>query len=127
MFEQRTRLITTGLRGAIWTSADGLEWTRVPDERLPDAGEEAVQLVAVATRGPGLVAVGWRAQDDEVDAVVWTSTDGEIWNVASDEGGTLRSPGGQLMADVIAGGSGLVAVGADGSERSLTTAVWTSP
>ena len=115
------------VRGAIWTSGDGLVWTRVPDEQLPGTAAENVRLIGVATGGPGLVAVGWRGHPEDRDAVVWTSADGETWSLATDLGGALRSPGDQVMLDVIAGGPGLVAVGTDGSPQRLSTGVWTSP
>ena len=115
------------LRGAVWTSEDGLAWSRVPEERLPDLGGDNTQLYAVTTGGPGLVAVGWRESDLVVDPVVWTSPDGETWSPAADLEEALRQSGGQLMADVIEGGPGLVAVGGDGSIAGVNAAVWTSP
>ena len=114
-------------RGVIWTSADGLDWTRIPDQRLPHVGEENVRLRAISRGRPGLVAVGWRGPRDELDSVVWTSPDGETWGLASDLSDTLRDLGGQFLADVIPYGRGLVAAGADGSPDNYTAAVWTSP
>ena len=115
------------LRGAVWTSVDGLVWSRVPEERLPDVGGAKVQLYAVTGGGPGLVAVGRRESDRVNDPVVWTSPGGETWSPAADLEEALRQTGGQLMADVIAAGPGLVAVGADGSIAGVNTAVWTLP
>ena len=110
-------------RGVIWTSADGLDWTRIPDQRLPHVGEENVRLRAISRGRLGLVAVGWRGPRDELDSVVWTSPDGETWGLASDLSGTLRDLGGQFLADVIPYGRGLVAAGADGSPDNYTAAV----
>ena len=73
------------------------------------------------------MAVGWRWTFDQVEPVVWTSADGEIWAPASELEAPLRDSGGQLMTDVVAGGPGLVAVGAEGSRLANSTAVWTSP
>ena len=115
------------LQGAVWTSPDGRRWTRLSDRPLPEAGGEKVFLRAVATGGPGLIAVGWRARNFDVDSVVWTSTDGQTWKLANDEQASLHAEGGQHMVAVIAGGPGLVAVGADGSAQSAAAAVWTSP
>ena len=115
------------MRGAIWTSPDGLTWTRVPDAQLPDTGGENLRLHAVTTGGPGLVAVGWRGSAEELNPTVWTSLDGETWSVAADREEALRGQGGQFMADVIAGGPGMIAVGADGVEFGFNTAIWTSP
>lgn len=116
-----------GSRGAVWTSPDGLLWTRVPDAQLPAAVDEDVQLFAVATHEDTLVAVGWRGEAESLDPVVWTSSGGETWSVARDETDALRNPGGQLMADTLSSGSGLVAVGAGGSGSGFNAAVWTFP
>ena len=112
---------------AIWTSNDRLAWERVPAEQLPAATDENVRLIGVETGGPGLVAVGWRGQPEDRDTVVWASADGETWSLASDLGGALRGPGSQVLLDVVAGGPGLVAVGADGGAGGSSAGVWTSP
>ena len=121
----------TEFRGAVWTSADGLVWSRVPEKRLPDLGQDDVQLLAISSGGPGLVAVGSRVSECEservIDPAVWTSADGETWSPATDLEEALRQDGGQLMADVMTFGPGLVAAGADGSILGVNAAVWTSP
>ena len=81
-------------------------------------------MLGVTTGGPGLIAVGFRGEGDQLDAVVWASTEGETWQLATDQEGVLRSQGGQVMADAIELGDGLVAVGADGREAGFNTAVW---
>jgi hypothetical protein len=128
--DQRMNSVTAGGPGlvavgsAVWTSVDGLTWSRVPDDEAIFA---AASIYGVTAGGPGLVAVG----DAGGDAAVWTSVDGVKWvRVAHDEavfGGT----GVQEMKAVTAGGPGLVAVGWDGpreehSVNSADAAVWTS-
>ena len=104
---------------AVWTSEDGLTWRRVPDSGLPIVEGEDAQLFAAATfEDSGLVAVGWRANGTELDALVWTSSDGETWSEAADPAEVLRSPGAR---------PGLIAVGATGSAEGHNAAVWTSP
>ena len=118
---------------AVWTSTDGLAWTRVPhdDETFgggPDGRHFSMKSVTVG--GPGLVAVGI----DEVgfNAVVWTSEDGYTWSRVPDDDQVFGDgPTGhrvQGMGNIIAGGPGLVAFGEE--ERTMggptRVAVWTS-
>ncbi len=116
----------------IVTTEDGLVWSRVRNEQLPEAGEN-VALAAVEAVDGKLVAVGWRREqprvlDGDINPVVWTSEDGSTWTEAADpEEDVFSQPGGQLIADVTAGGPGLVAIGQDGDSRGFNTAVWTSP
>jgi hypothetical protein len=94
-------------RGAVvWTSSDGLAWTRVPDELGPG------QFTDVAIGGPGLVAVGWGGEVEGRNAnwssgALWTSVDGVSWT---------RLPDDPVLEDAVpwavsSGGPGLVAVG----------------
>lgn len=114
---------------AVWISADGYSWTRVPDNEGA-LGGPGIQLInAVAVGGPGLVAVG---QDDpegspatgwvDSDAAVWVSADGYSWTRVPHDEAIFGGPGGQEMVSVTAGGPGLVGIGGDGSDA----AVWVS-
>jgi hypothetical protein len=61
---------------AVWTSPDGLVWSRVPhDEAVFGSGHEQM-MSSVAVGGPGLVAVGYSYLGADGDAAVWTSADG---------------------------------------------------
>jgi len=124
---------------AVWTSVDGLAWSRV------DAGDEVFggdtvwqRMYAVTPGGPGFVAVGQEGFDylyvdewtpipgnntegvehvmDNV-AAVWTSPDGTTWTRVADESALAHSgenvTGWATMFDVTATESGLVAVGRD--------------
>lgn len=104
---------------AVWTSVDGVNWSRVPhDETVFGTGGNPVML-AVTAGGPGLVAVGADYYPSELaETPVWTSPDGVTWTRVPDDAAV---PG--ALTSVTAGGPGLVAVGLGSSE---TTAVWTS-
>jgi len=93
---------------AVWTSVDGVTWSRVShDENVFGDAE----MVSITAGGPGLVAVG--------GDTVWTSVDGTSWSrVLYDE----AVFGGASINSVTVGGPGLVAVG----EVSSDAAVWTS-
>jgi hypothetical protein len=104
-------------RAVVWTSVDGLSWTRVPHDEAVFGGEGDQGMFDVTVGGPGLVAVG----EDDQGAPVWTSEDGITWSrIPPDEaflGRWVR------VFDVFnTGGQGLLAFGADSSGK----AVWTS-
>jgi hypothetical protein len=114
-------------RPAVWTSPDGMAWTRAADDDETLGGG---MMLAVAAGGPGLVAVGHggATEGDDPDAVVWVSADGLVWARVSHDESVFGGPGLQVMQAVVAGGPGLVAVGADdyGSGRDSDAAVWLS-
>jgi hypothetical protein len=109
---------------AVWTSVDGITWSRVPHDEAVFGGADRMQ--SVTTGGPGLVAVGGARDDhddhDDQGAVVWTSVDGVTWSRVPHDETVFGGAGEQTMASVTAGGPGLVAVGSDASDA----AVWTS-
>ena len=108
----------------VWTSPDGITWSRVPGNRIENGdGPGHQEMRSVIAAGPGLVAVG-SAGFDGWPAAVWTSPDGITWSqdpygrdIPSGEGGYGR------MFSVTVGPSGLVAVG---NHRGGTAAVWVS-
>ena len=64
------------LDAAVWTSPDGVTWTRIPhDETVFGGPGDWPEMYGVAAGGPGLVAVG---QDypggPDSDAAVWTGS-----------------------------------------------------
>jgi hypothetical protein len=58
---------------AVWTSADGLVWSRVPHDEAVFGGPNSMRMNSVVVGGPGLVAVGWRDSGSLTDAAVWMS------------------------------------------------------
>jgi hypothetical protein len=115
------------LGAAVWTSTDGIAWSRVPDDA---AIVRAADLNSVVAGGPGFVAVG----SDRSGAAVWTSPDGVTWSRVPHDEEIFGGIYGQSMRSVTVGGPGLVAVGlhgphdhSDGSGLDdLNAAVWTS-
>ena len=120
---------------AVWTSADGLAWARVPHDEAVFGGSCpqntyglncSQAMYGVVAGGPGLVAVGYEADSPgmEANAAVWTSVDGLNWRRVPRDEAVFGGPDNQGMENVTAGGPGLVAVGEDESDRGA--AVWTS-
>jgi hypothetical protein len=105
------------LHAVVWTSVDGITWSRVPsDEAIFGGGFDSMHgnigMGSVAAGVPGLVAVGW----DPLGAVVWTSPDGITWfRVPLDEAivGARPDRPDLEMRSVAVGGPGLVVVGTD--------------
>jgi hypothetical protein len=80
-------LIAVGLAGtafsgwdaAVWTSPDGITWSRIPHDESVFGGAHSPRMSSVTVGGPGLVAVGWdgsgdRGSDNDFgDAAVWVA------------------------------------------------------
>jgi len=118
----------------VWTSVDGLIWSRVPHDEAVFGGG---WINSVTAGGPGLVAVGSVNSANEPDgdalgdAAVWTSVDGITWSRVPHDEAVFGGADTQWMDEVIVGGPGLVAVGSDGrgywdNNAGLVAAVWTS-
>ncbi len=118
-----------GENAVVWTSPDGITWSRVPHDEAIFGGSEIVQMNGVTADGPGLVAVGYEGSGPwqnrlHLNAVVWSSVDGLTWSRVPNDAEVF---GGEVeMRSVTAGGPGLVAVGGDGfgSRSGLDAAVW---
>jgi hypothetical protein len=118
--------VPQNLRGAVWTSVDGTDWSRVPHDEMVFGGG---RMNSVTAGGPGLVAVGAAVLEGEnwpSVAAVWTSVDGVTWSRVSHDEEVF---GAAYMTSVTVGGPGLVAVGSDGDfyEPWGNAVVWTSP
>jgi hypothetical protein len=102
----------------VWTSEDGGSWSRVATE-MTGFGE-GDRIAAAATFGSSIVAIG----SDAAGHVQWTATsnDGRTWIPARDSADAFA---GYLVADLTAGGPGLVAVGTLVTGEN-DAAVWTS-
>lgn len=120
---------------AVWTSEDGITWSRVPHDEAAFGGEEQVNVFMkdVTAFGSGLVAVGmeWRESDFDWEAVAWTSIDGISWERVPPDEAVFGGPQDQIMWSVVPAGPGLVAVGQAGEGVGAggpdqPAAVWTS-
>ena len=110
---------------AVWTSPDGITWSRVPHNETVFGDADRLSMSSVTAGGPGLVAVGSDGQHLG-DAAVWTSTDGTTWSRVPHDEAVFGGTYGQGMSSVTVGGPGLVAVGSDSSDFSTGAGVWTS-
>ncbi len=115
------------LNAAVWTSANGTDWTRVPDDDTVFGGPGSQAMFSVAAGDSGLVAVGYDASGGDADAAVWTSPDGLTWTRVPHDEATFGGDADQDMLAVATGGPGYVAVGDDYSAGDSAGAVWTSP
>jgi hypothetical protein len=106
----------------VWTSPDGVSWSRVPHDEAVFGGEGIQRMNSVAAGGPGLVAVG-----SYLDAAVWTSPDGVSWSRVPHDEAVFGGEGIAEMTGVTAGGPGMVAVGLFAPLGYEKAAVWTSP
>ena len=66
--------------GAVWTSPDGVVWSRVADDGAVFGGEGSQVISEVLAVGGGLVAVGREELPAGPVLAVWTSPDGLSWS-----------------------------------------------
>lgn len=103
-------------RAMVWTSTDGLSWTRVRSAALPGGGMNSV----TATEG-GFVAGG----DSEGRAAFWTSPDGLTWARVPDPGFGAEGESISVVGVAAAGGT-IVAVGMARSDTGSDVVAWSS-
>jgi hypothetical protein len=97
----------------VFTSPDGLTWSRVPDPEGVFGGPGWQGMHAVTAGGPGWVAVGYDDSGEDWNAAVWTSPDGVTWTRVPHDEELFGGTNDQEMFGIAAAGPGLVAVGAD--------------
>ena len=130
----------TEVRGAVWTSPDGLTWQRSPHSEAAFGGATRfTDLTAVLPVGSSLLAAGTVQPVDvlDVDAAVWFSHDGgETWTQVETPESSLGDPGAvrfQLVAGIAQGGPGFIMVATEQnlagspSGEYVNGLVWSSP
>jgi hypothetical protein len=98
---------TEGKDGAVWRSADGVTWIRVPGQSsLEGPGDQEITRMNTGLPGFKFAAFGLDTSSGDPDAAVWTSMDGS----------TLRR-------EVILGGSGDQSIQSMGASKGLVLLV----
>jgi hypothetical protein len=117
-----------GDRAASWYSSDGLSWTFAPDaSSLHGSLGGGTHMSDVTETDSGWLAVGADQKPCQfvcplgAQSVIWTSTDGLHWKRPPHS----RALDSSLMAGVVRGGPGYVAVGSNGKLPSIAV-VWVS-
>lgn len=115
---------------SVWTSSNS-GWERIEDD-VTFERRRPTEINGIADTSLGTVAVGLDGNPlnhdpaADADAAAWRSTDGHTWESISDPELALGGPGDQYMNDVVEGGPGLIAVGADDTpDTERRAAVWT--
>jgi len=111
----------------VWTSPDGITWSRVSDDNGVFPG--LMEIKSVTAGGPGLVAVGSdNSFGERAEAAVWTSPDGITWSRVPHDEAVFGGEGNRAMNSVTVWERGLlVAVGGVVAPESVHSIVWTSP
>jgi DNA-binding SARP family transcriptional activator len=100
----------------VWTSADGRDWTRVPDPTGGFDGPGDQIMYTVLPTPVGIVAAGSEVLEPEWDAAVWTSVDGVSWERLSGDTpamSALTDIGNQEIKALMWTGSGFLALGSE--------------
>jgi hypothetical protein len=135
MFDAATfggELIAVGFRttdagdkdAAVWVESGGA-WSMIDEETLGGAGEQ--QMNAILPAGPGLVAVGTDDSGGDIDAVVWTSTDGRTWTRVPHVEATFGGRRAQWMSSLCVFDSTIIAAGySETAAGDSNGAIWLS-
>ena len=111
--------------GAVWTSPDGVTWSRVPHDEAVFGDADRQSMRSVVAVGSRLVAAGDDASGGNMDAAVWTSSYGVTWSrVPHGEAVFGGADDYQEMSSIVSVDSGLVAAGHDGPWYDADAAVW---
>lgn len=117
-------------RPAVWSSADGVEWSRTWEGDPIDSGDSMLLpgFNSLTVGGDGLLVGVGMAQNGTgaLVAAVWTSADGRSWERVAADNQEFAGAGGVAVdvIDVTSGSSGFVAVGTEGG---TAPALWHSP
>lgn len=106
---------------AVWTSPDGLVWSRVEHDAAVFGGGEGHAMAAVVAVPGGFVAGG--SDFGAAAAAVWTSPDGVNWQRVADDPAFAGDADAELYALAVTD-TGVIGVG---HLDFATTGIWVSP
>jgi class 3 adenylate cyclase len=110
---------------ALWTSTDGLNWERMPQDETVFGGLND-QIIYALAAGPGYVAgAGVDARDGGEDAVVWLSLNGEGWRRMPADENVLGGDGVQEMRGAVIDGREVITAGESEESGDADGTVWT--
>lgn len=107
--------VMPGPRAAVWSSVDGLRWTRAAGLQAGDGS----LVEDVAATGQRFAAVGSEGRN----AAVWSSVDGAQWRPVPGSAAALADA---HMTTVVAFGTGFVAAGYASTENGTRAVFWRS-
>jgi hypothetical protein len=108
----------------IWTSTDGTRWRQ--EITSPEGADNGVQaLIFVVPTATGFAAVGNETGPAGVDAAVWTSANGIVWDRLPDP--SFEGPADDKMFGAACFSGRLVAVGSSTTASVETGAAWLGP
>jgi class 3 adenylate cyclase len=111
--------VTSDLDAQVWTSEDGMEWSRLSYDEAIFGGAEDQLLWGVAFSEGTFIAVGRDDDGGGSDAAVWTSEDGLDWSRTPSNESVFGGDRGQEMKFVAAAGSRLVGAGWDKQDAAI--------
>ena len=113
---------------AVWTSLNGVQWTRDTDPVDAEPAGSISSMYDIAVFGDLWVASGWiRNSSGDEDAAIWVSSDGLAWQREGGEGAEALAGPGRQEALVLARdptGAHLMALGLSEASDRIEPAVW---
>jgi hypothetical protein len=114
---------TQGKDGALWASADGVTWVRIPGQAdLGGPGDQEITRLGAGIPSFRFAAFGLDTSAGEPDAAIWLSPDGSTLTREAMFGGS----GDQTIQSVAAAQGLFLVVGFDSFNGDLDAAIWTA-
>jgi hypothetical protein len=116
---------------AVWTSSDGIDWTRAPDPNDELGGSGNQGMADVQSFGDELIAAGFDTSKNGRDGAIWTSSNGTDWTEVNSA--QLGGRGDQVIIRLVATKEvegiavpPLIAAGTTTENGDLDAAIWYS-
>ncbi|MGH9056038.1 MAG: hypothetical protein ACRDYY_09300 [Acidimicrobiales bacterium] len=119
---------------ALWYSANGQQWSRLAGAEKVITGSDDPHITSLLATSTAVYAAGWARSGANIDAAIWSSSNGIDWNAVQPANDAFGGEGDHVITAIaqvgtILGQAGteLVAVGGARTGTEWTPASWVSP
>lgn len=114
-------------RFAMWSSTNGRQWSELPVAEKVIGSSAGARVNALVADGDFVYAAGSIQFGPDLQAALWSTSDGLNWHLVGSANTSFSGPGGRVIYSLAPLGTGLVAVGAIDQGSGWLPASWISP